>query len=365
MLNLKEIICLIGSFPNMLNSEVIVISDGAGWVIDNVSSNISKFVNENGLRSCVIKSSFVSYLKNLKNKRLFFIDRWAYLDLNKKSLFERLSRHNNIILTWWHSGSDNKNIELAQSVDTLKKLSSYLTVIHVPCSQEYNLLVSKGIPEDKIKVVPEGIEVFFKPSTIEKRLKNRKRFNIPQNSFCIGLFQKDGVGWGEGNIPKREKGPDIFVETASRLAKKHKNIFVVLTGPSRGFVKERLKKSGVPFIHKYLNSYENIVDYYSVLDLYLITSRTEGGPKSVLEAMACGVPVVSTKVGMCPDVIKDNDNGFLCDIENVEQLCEKAELLISDSKLRAKFSENGIETAKSYSWPKIAKLFIEKCINVN
>ena len=69
-----------------------------------------------------------------------------------------------------------------------------------------------------------------------------------------------------------------------------------------------------------MSDYKDVVRYYSVLDVYLITSRTEGGPKLVLEAFACGIPVVSTRVGMCADLIDDSVNGFLCDIEDVDNL---------------------------------------------
>ncbi len=345
--------------------DLIIVTDGAGWVIDNVSHNMNRSLKDAGIRSCVINNRLLRFLKSFRNKTFFFIDRWACLDADKKELFETVSRHNRIILTWWHSAADGKNTELSQSVDTLKEMLPYLAIIHVPCTQEYDFLIKHGIDQDMIKTVPEGIEKFLKPLIPEEKSFFRKKLNIPENAFCIGLFQKDGVGWEDGNTPKREKGPDIFIETVNRLVKKYSNIFVVLTGPSRGYVKQELKKLNIPYIHEYLKDYKEIINYYGILDLYLITSRTEGGPKSVLEAMSCGIPVVSTKVGMCSDIIEDNHNGFLCDVEDVGQLCEKAERLILSEGLRRKFSKNGLETVKNYSWDKVARLIIDKCIKTN
>ncbi len=347
----------------VLNSRVVIVSDGAGWVIDNVSLNFKRSLNAKGINSCVIRRSLLKYFGFLKGKAVFFIDRWAYLDSVNEGFLKKLSISNKVILTWWHSGADKNNLELLESVDRMKKMLLYLAIIHVPCSQELDLLKSQGIEELKIKVVPEGVEDFFKPCSLREKQQNRKNLNIPEDSFCIGYFQKDGVGWGDGNLPKKEKGPDIFIETLKCLAKKHNNLFVVLTGPSRGYVKQGLIQAGIPFIHKYLSDYPDIVKYYSVLDLYLITSRTEGGPKSVLESMSCGIPVVSTKVGMPIDVIKDNYNGFLCDIENVQELCDKSERLILDQGLRQQFSKNGLETVRDFSWDKVADIFIEKCLN--
>ena len=154
-----------------------------------------------------------------------------------------------------------------------------------------------------------------------------------------------------------EKGPDVFVKVVEKLWNKHRDLFVVLTGPARGYVKKELERIGVPFIHKFLKDYYDLVGYYYLLDLYLITSRTEGGPKAVLESLACGVPLVSSKVGMAIDVIKDGENGFLADVEDIEGLVERSEWLINDQVLRQKFVENGLKTVKDYSWDKIADRF--------
>ena len=71
------------------------------------------------------------------------------------------------------------------------------------------------------------------------------RKKIPRESLLIGSFQKDGIGWGEGNEPKLIKGPDIFINSLEKI-KKCCDPFVILTGPSRGFVKKGLKNFG-PF----------------------------------------------------------------------------------------------------------------------
>jgi glycosyltransferase involved in cell wall biosynthesis len=88
------------------------------------------------------------------------------------------------------------------------------------------------------------------------------------------------------------------------------------------------------------------------LDLYLVTSRTEGGPKAILEAMATGVPIVSTKVGMAPDIIKEGYNGLLAEVEDVAMLSEQAIRITEDKKLANRLADNAF---KYYQ-----KLFIEK-----
>ena len=110
--------------------------------------------------------------------------------------------------------------------------------------------------------------------------------------MVIGSFQKDGKGWGEGNEPKLIKGPDVL-----------------LTGPARGYVKTGLESLKIPCKHLYLQDYREIGKYYQALDAYLVTSREEGGPKGVLESMASGIPLISTRVGQAQDLVKQGING--------------------------------------------------------
>ena len=124
---------------------------------------------------------------------------------------------------------------------------------------------------------------------------NREKLNIKESDYVIGSFQKDGVGWKDGLKPKLEKGPDIFINIICKLKNIHKNLLVILTGPSRGFVINELKKNNIKYLYFRNIDYEKLQNLYSVLDVYLITSREEGGPRSLLEAMATGVPVISIK----------------------------------------------------------------------
>ena len=89
---------------------------------------------------------------------------------------------------------------------------------------------------------------------VSKKISLKIKYNLPRDRIIIGSFQKDGVGWGEGNEPKLIKGPDIFCEVIKRL-KKDFDIHVFLTGPARGYVKNHLKSNGIPFTHVFLKNY--------------------------------------------------------------------------------------------------------------
>ena len=109
------------------------------------------------------------------------------------------------------------------------------------------------------------------PSEIESE-KIKIKLGIPKDSHLIGSFQKDGTGWGNGLEPKLIKGPDIFLKVVSALKQKYSELAVLLTGPARGFVKNGLRDMNIDYYHFKLDDYSQISNFYSVLDLYIISS---------------------------------------------------------------------------------------------
>jgi len=136
----------------------------------------------------------------------------------------------------------------------------------------------------------------------------------------VGSFQKDGVGWGEGREPKLVKGPDILLQVLDALRRHVPELFVLLSGPARGYVKAGLERLGVPYRHVFVADYTHMGELYQALDAYIVTSREEGGPKAVLESMASGVPLISTRVGQAMDLVQHEANGWLVDVGDVAGL---------------------------------------------
>ena len=120
--------------------------------------------------------------------------------------------------------------------------------IHVTHERMKNYLLENKIDENKIMKIYNSIDIekfqFFDLS--EKKI-NREKLNIKESDYVIGSFQKDGVGWKDGLKPKLEKGTDIFINIICKLKNIHKNLLVILTGPSRGFVINELKKNSIFF----------------------------------------------------------------------------------------------------------------------
>ncbi|MBF0339700.1 MAG: glycosyltransferase family 4 protein [Magnetococcales bacterium] len=277
---------------------------------------------------------------------------------------ERLHPSNAIFLIWFHGEADSGDptmdkmfAQLPQAVERVKK-------VIVSCTVSRRVLMAQGVPGEKIELIPLGVDLaMFRPPTPEMRQQARATLDIPEEAFCIGSFQKDGTGWGEGEEPKRVKGPDLFLDLMARIRGAHPGLTVLLTGPARGFVKRGLETLGIPYRHHFLEDYTRIVACYQALDLYAITSRAEGGPKALMESWACGVPVVSSRMGMPADWILDGQNGFLSDIGDTATMARQVVSLIENPDLLEHLRAGGLETVQGLDWDRVAgqyhALFVE------
>lgn len=328
-------------------SAMYYIVEPADWSIKWDGRYITKNLNTLGL----IRARTTAVHFGIRNQIIHFGSINTFLDSKG---FKKPYKSNKVVLTWFHVVPNDPRIRFA------KVAQKYVDVIHTASTITRVKLIEIGIPEKKIAVVPLGVDInIFKPVSVEEKQKIREEIGIPKDKIVIGSFQKDGAGWGEGLEPKWVKGPDIFVKVVEKL-KKDYDIFILLLGPARGYVKRELDKRGIPYKHIFLKNYLEIPKYYNSLDLYLVTSREEGGPKAVLEAMATGIPLVSTKVGMAPEIIKEGYNGLLADVDDIEMLSGKVRRILDDGNMAKRIAKNGLETVKDYSWEKITKRYYEK-----
>ena len=183
----------------------------------------------------------------------------------------------------------------------------------------------------------------------------RSDFGIKNKSLVIGSFQKDGIGWGKGDLPKLIKGPDIFVQVIKLLKEQGYDILVILTGPARGYIKNELEKINVKYIHKFFKNQKDLLLCYHALDFYLITSREEGGPMGLMEAMASGIPVVSSPVGMSVDLIKNKFSGMISKNFQFNNISKLIIEIIEDKKLKSKIIKNGLLIADEVSWDRVSR----------
>lgn len=330
------------SIRNRINHrDVYYLVEGVNWSIDHdgrsITANLHNISSMVTTRCYGIRNSIVHF----GSINTFMVN--GQLRLPHKS--------NKIVVTWFHVSPGEKRIEL------IPEAIKYVDLWHTPCNITRDKLIEFGVPKEKITVIPLGVNLSAFGVPIPRRKENiRSKFGISKEKVVVGSFQKDGNGWGKGLEPKLIKGPDIFCDVIERLAKRYE-LFVLLTGPARGYVKKRLEEAGVPYLHQFLNDPDEVAECYKALDIYIVASRVEGGPKSVLESLASGVPVVSTKVGMAPDIIQNGTSGFLCEIEDVDGIVKESVRIIEDITLREKMIAKGLDTIWQFDWSNIARRY--------
>jgi glycosyltransferase involved in cell wall biosynthesis len=239
--------------------------------------------------------------------------------------------------------------EFDRAYDALRHNASRIDRVQVTHDEMRELVVDAGVPEERVFKIPIGIDLEHFPLAPERSA----------SSFVIGSFVKDGVGMADGLEPKSIKGPDVFVAVVARLRERIRDLSVLLTGPARGYVRRELERLGVPHHHLLLSSREELGLAYHDVDVCLVTSRQEGGPKAALEAMASGVPFVSTRVGQAAELVRDGENGLLAEVDDVDALAAAVERVHDDRNLRARLRAAGRATAEAHAEERLDPLWAQ------
>ncbi len=140
-----------------------------------------------------------------------------------------------------------------------------------------------------------------------------EKWKIPTDAYLIGSFQRDTEG-SDLRRPKLVKGPDVLLEILLGLQRLGMKFHLVLAGPRRHWLINKAQEAGIPFT--YIGHFTEADDIdrnsltrdvlnllYNLIDLYIVASRSEGGPHAILEAAASGRKIISSPVGLAEDFL--------------------------------------------------------------
>jgi len=157
------------------------------------------------------------------------------------------------------------------------------------------------------------------------------------------------------------KRPADCVEILAKVRAAGEKVRLVMVGdgPELSAVRYRAEQLGVNGDAVFVGKLANISDYLGIADVFLLPSELESFGLAALEAQACEVPVIATRIGGLPEVINDGESGFLSDVGDVEKMTADTLRLLRDEKLRRGFGEKGRELAvQRYSTSKIIPQYI-------
>jgi N-acetyl-alpha-D-glucosaminyl L-malate synthase BshA len=158
------------------------------------------------------------------------------------------------------------------------------------------------------------------------------------------------------------KRPVDCVEIFAKVLEKGGDAKLVFVGdgPEYSAVHHRARTLNVLDKTVFVGKQPNIADYLGIADVSLLPSETESFGLAVLEAQACEVPVVASRVGGIPEVVSDGESGFLSEVGNTDKMSDDVLKILNDDELHESFGKKGRELAVSrYSAEKIIPQYIK------
>jgi glycosyltransferase involved in cell wall biosynthesis len=197
-------------------------------------------------------------------------------------------------------------------------------------------LVALGVaPREKFTVVRLGIELEQRVDDVNGRDETRRVLGIGPDRFTVGWIGRMTAVKRTGDVllafkRLRDRGVDA-------------TLCLVGDGPERDQVERRAHELGIMRSTLFLGYQEDVAPFYAAFDAMILPSGNEGTPVSAIEALAAGRPVVATRVGGVPDVVRDGEDGFLVDRGAVDELAGALARLAEDPALRKRMGEAGRE----------------------
>lgn len=161
------------------------------------------------------------------------------------------------------------------------------------------------------------------------------------------------------------KNHKLLIDAFAEIVKINTNINLTILGDGelRSNLEDQIRQYSLEDKIELKGIVKDVAKELNNADVYVITSNYEGLPLSVLEAMACGLPIIATRAGGIVDIVKNNKNGILIDINNKKQLINAMDILINNENLRNKMGTESYEFSKEYTIKsmtnKYEKLYVE------
>jgi UDP-glucose:(heptosyl)LPS alpha-1,3-glucosyltransferase len=270
----------------------------------------------------------------------------VFLDRIKETegLLKRMAR----ILSLYH------NSLLAIEKRQLQR--GYLRILAISGIVKREIMDVYGVPEDSIEVIYDGIDTdtFNPDKKALHRAKTREEFGIPQDSTLI-LFLGNGF---------KRKGLETLLNSISLI--KNKNVYCLVVGGDSLLqsYRELVNKLGIGEQVIFAGAQKKPERFYASADIFVLPSVQEAFGNAVLEAMACGVPVITTKVAGASELLTEGLERFILkDPKDAKTLAGMIDELL-DPALRNKLAKQVREIAEGYTLEKNAMAIEKLCIRV-
>lgn len=236
-----------------------------------------------------------------------------------------------------------------------KFLSRFTDVLITINQEDYHRAKSK-FHTKRVEYVPGvGIDI--------KRFQNVK-VDILQKRKELGIRSKDIVLLSVGELNKN-KNHEIVIKALSALDRSDVKYLLVGQGELKNYLKNLARKLEVEDQVKFLGFRSDVAEIYKLADVFIFPSKREGLGLAAIEAMASGLPLITSNIHGIKDYSKENITGFLCDANDWKTWKVKIEKILKEEKARKEFGKNNMQIASQYDVKKISSIMHKIYFSVN
>jgi len=217
--------------------------------------------------------------------------------------------------------------------------------------------VSQSLKDDTYNLFPIEKEIHVIPNFIElDKIRNESLISCQRS---VMAKKEERIVTHISNFRKVKRIPDvvkIFYKIQQQIPAK---LMMVGDGPEKAKAEELCEELGIQDKVIFFGNSNEIDQILSYSDLFLLPSETESFGLAALEAMAWGVPVISSNSGGLPEVNFEGVSGYLSDVGNVDEMAENALKILKEDSVLAQFKENALSVAKKFDIKLILPLYID------
>ena len=246
----------------------------------------------------------------------------------------------------FYKGAPKKNWLVYYPVE--KWLAHYTDALITINSEDFELA------KTKFRLRKNG-KVYYVPGVgIDTSQYNPSETSREEKRIALGLSESDVALISMGDLIER-KNYDAAIRAIAQANEPKLQYFICGKGPEEENLKALAESLGVTKQIHFLGFRSDIKELLVAADIFLFTTKQEGLPRSMMEAMASGLPCVASKIRGNTDLLEGTEGGFLCETVDVAAYAGKLKLLANDKALREKMGENNLITIQKFSIETINK----------
>tara|TARA_B000000565_G_scaffold252900_1_gene228694 strand:+ start:207 stop:1124 length:918 start_codon:yes stop_codon:yes gene_type:complete len=287
-----------------MSMKIYISKVNESWVVDRFRKEWYKYNSD-------ISTKFIKRSSNL----------WIIAPRLWEKMPIKFLEEKNVVCTIHHIDFEKFD---KKEEENFYKLEKFVDKFHAISNKTFDQL--NKLTDKEIHTIPFWINqnIWF---SIDDKSALRDKFGFSQNDFLVGSFQRDTEGY-DLKSPKLIKGPDIFLDLIKKMNENKENLVVVLTGKRRQYLIDNFEKFGIKYKYFEMKNFKSVNQLYNILDLYIVSSRIEGGPQAIVECGLTKTPILSTDVGIASNFLDPKSiysvNNFFNAETNVDYAYKKS-----------------------------------------